>query len=601
MSGRQKNLAAETLALLERSAKRQPSAAPTLLAAAAHALGHERQDVQERALTLLERRAGASDDGADVRGAALGYVEVVSPTLRARVEALAGVTVPAASTEPQPVASEALESRLAGLATRKSSAAARAVEAARSGHWPEPVVPVVTPDLLRRIGTPLEPVESVGELIELGAALLEGAAGGDEAERFLDGVSRLCNERRQDFERRTAGLAKRAEAIGRETYATSGSAVIASLVLSWTRRHRPRDRSGTRGMFAVLELRVHEVATRARRGVTRPLLAVPTHAGGWIDPDALDERLRSVGRFRNRPEPADREQAEARAFPDVEPPVYRPAPRVHRHRWGENRWIGVELDGRFAGLDGLDRIVHAVASSDQPGEWWRGESTWAGWDALSADWCLTVLPTLPEVAFAGAFGATVQRMDESMFFHPDVVLRHALGEDVRIGRIGWFATAAALLAKSPDVHRPAVDLLVQTVADGRYDPAALGEAVAWLLEHDAGTIGRLDAPLRDAGRVSGLHGAQMVRFVEALVASLAGTPRNLHVPLEIALELAIALRLSVEGLKARAALERIAGESSRSSKLGRASQALLGLERDDAALAGLHLAAAERVLARAER
>jgi Family of unknown function (DUF6493) len=599
LTGRQKNLATETLALLDRCAKRQPDAAATLLAAAAHALGHERQDVQERALALIERRAYDAEDGADVRGAALGYVEVVSPTLRARVEALAGVSLPAEPVET--VAAEGLESRLAGLGPAASREAARAVEAARSGRWPDPVRPEPTPELLRRVGTPLVPVETANELIELGAALLEGAAGGDDAERFLDGVSRLSAERPGGFEQRTAGLAKRAEAIQRETYAASGTALVANLVLSWTRRRRPGSRSGARGVFAVLEARVHEAATRARRGVTRPLLAMPTHAGGWIDPAVLDERVSGVGRLRNRPDLADREQAAARAFPAVEPPAFRPEPRLHRQPWAETRWIGLRLEGRFTGLDGLDRVVEAVASRGEPSEWWRGESTWAGWDALSADWCLTVLPTLPEVGFAGAFAATVHRIDDSMYFHPDVVLRHALAEDVRIGGIGWLATAAGLLAKSPDVHRPAVDLLVQTVTDGRFDPIALGEALAWLLDHDTGTIGRLDAPLRDAGRVSALHGAQVVRFVEALVASLTTAPRNLHVPLEIALELATALRMAVEGPQARAALERIAGDSSRTSKLGRASRALLSLEADHAAVAALRLAAAEPAVARAER
>lgn len=43
LTGRQKNLATETLALLDRCAKRSPEAAATLLEAAAHGLGHERQ------------------------------------------------------------------------------------------------------------------------------------------------------------------------------------------------------------------------------------------------------------------------------------------------------------------------------------------------------------------------------------------------------------------------------------------------------------------------------------------------------------------------------------------------------------------------------
>ena len=57
LSQKQKNLAVTMLRLLEGAAERDPAARPELLAAVALALGHERPDVQERALALLERYA----------------------------------------------------------------------------------------------------------------------------------------------------------------------------------------------------------------------------------------------------------------------------------------------------------------------------------------------------------------------------------------------------------------------------------------------------------------------------------------------------------------------------------------------------------------
>ena len=63
---------------------------------------------------------------------------------------------------------------------------------------------------MREQRAPLEPVGSVDELIELAAMLVEGRGDGDDCERFLDGVSRLCDQRPPGFKRRTAGLAKRA-------------------------------------------------------------------------------------------------------------------------------------------------------------------------------------------------------------------------------------------------------------------------------------------------------------------------------------------------------------------------------------------------------
>jgi hypothetical protein len=46
------------------------------------------------------------------------------------------------------------------------------------------------------------------------------------------------------------------------------------------------------------------------------------------------------------------------------------------------------------------------------------------------------------------------------------------------------AVAACLLAKSPELGRIAVDVLVAAIDDGRFDANGLGEALAWLADHD---------------------------------------------------------------------------------------------------------------------
>jgi hypothetical protein len=55
------------------------------------------------------------------------------------------------------------------------------------------------------------------------------------------------------------------------------------------------------------------------------------------------------------------------------------------------------------------------------------------------------------------------------------------------------------------------------------------------------------------------------------------TPHGLQAPLEAVLEHAAGAGLAVQRAEARDALERIAGEVSRGSKLGRVSRALLEL------------------------
>jgi hypothetical protein len=70
---------------------------------------------------------------------------------------------------------------------------------------------------------------------------------------------------------------------------------------------------------------------------------------------------------------------------------------------------------------------------------------------------------------------------------------------------------------------------------------------------------------------------ELLRLVEALLARMPETPHGLHAPLEAVLEYATRTGLTVKRADARVALERIAGEVSRSSKLGRVVRSLLDL------------------------
>lgn len=541
LTQRQKNLSTGTLSLLTRLCKRHPDGRAVLLEAAAHALAHERADVQERALALLEQYP---DDVP--RAALLAYVEAVSPTLRPRVEALTGFAAPK---------EEAVEIDIRG-----------------------PVQPSPTLELVREVRTELQPVESVDELIELAAMLVEGQGNGDDCERFLDGVSRLGQERPPGFERRTAGLAKRADATNAfgESLA-AGTTLVADVVHAWTRRADVRVvpvHSHT--IIGFLARRVDEVCKRIRRGTARPLLAFPTHSGGWIDPDVLAERERATGRIFHRADPLDRLQARVRAFPQIGPLEY--VGRVHATtHWGQPhrdlRLVSTTVPAELAEVG-----PPAAHAGDAIATRWWDTIGWSGADALGVRWGLTVLPSLPEVAFAGAARAAAEAREGSAYHHPDVVLEHALDPYVPLGREAWLAAAACLVAKSPDLPRVAVDLLVASIDDGRFDADALGEAIAWLIDSDLAKLNRLDAPLRDVARISPLHAAQVVRAIENVLAHLGTSPRGLHALLEVAVESATATRRPITDEQARATLQRVAGGSSPSSKVGKLARTLLATQ-----------------------
>ena len=539
LSHRQKNLATETLSLLAALCKRHPDERALLIEAAAHALGHERTDVQERALTLLEQHP---DDVP--RASLLRYVEVVSPTLRARVESLSGVvTTPRAETDPA-----------------------------------RPPPPIHRPaDVV--LEAPLEPVETLDELIELAAMLLEGVGDGDDCERFLDGVSRLCDERPPGFERRTAGLAKRAEAAGYWGPMASGSELVGYVVRAWTgRRHRFERVAQSRTIMGFLVGRADEVARRAARRRPRALLAFPTSSGGAIDRAVLEERLRRIGRFRNRPDPLDEAQARARAFMPVEPLRFERRVEERSH-WGRTtrhlRLRASQAPDGLGELGSLARNAGALEGGDRT--WYGGSVGWAGFDRLGSAWALTVLPSLPEVAFAGAATLAVAARDASdtSSGHPEAALERALVRPRPLPPVAWLTVAACLVARSPGVTRVATDLLVASADDGRLDAAALGEEIAWLVDADFAKAGRLGAPLRDLARISSLHAAQTLRTVEAVLARLETRPHALHTLLEVAVESAAATGGRIENGGARSTLEAIAAEASRSSKLGRLARSLL--------------------------
>ena len=553
----QKAHAMAMVRLLEAAARRDAPARAAVLATVAVALGHERADVQERALKVLERYP---DDAP--RAELLAYADVVSAPLRPRVAALTGL-----ASAPEAIEAPALNELDGPAATL-----------VRERRWPEPRVPDPRP------GPPLAPVESVDELIELASMLLEGEGSGDDAERLLDGVSRLCDQRPPHFEQRTEGLVKQAQPPWNPfPEPLDGRQMVSMVVLGWVRGRKPAP-FGKQAIDGLLAVRALEVGHRAARRVARPLLAFPTHEGGWLDPSVLAEREAASGR--NGAEPADRSAAHFRArFGPGLMLVPRQVVQPERAWYARAQRIGVRVDfvppelayAQSYLADALRRL-----GWDRIG-WYSPNQSWATGDALGARWQCTVLPAYPEVQFARALTAIGDCIDGPVQDQPEPVLEQMLDPHVPLRDPGWTVVAAALAAKASELRRAAADVVVATIGDGRFDPSRLGAGLAWLLVGGYGSVTRIEAPLRDAARVSALHAAQVLRALEILVAALPEGQRNLHTPLALAHELAADARTGVMEPATRAALERITDGASRSSKVARSARGLLGAERDDAA------------------
>jgi hypothetical protein len=154
------------------------------------------------------------------------------------------------------------------------------------------------PQLAARV--PLTPVASVDELIDLAAHLVETVPGAAEVETLIDGIGRLGARRPAGFADRAAPLLKRLESVGGSVLAhglvgDGAPPGFHDLLLAWLLGHPPGGAlppwSRLVGPVRLLQQRLVELAARVAAGEQGPVLAAPTHAGGWIDPGVLVERL----------------------------------------------------------------------------------------------------------------------------------------------------------------------------------------------------------------------------------------------------------------------------------------------------------------------
>jgi|GEM_PF-1240372 len=334
MVAREKGIASLALRLLERAVKRDDALTSEVAIAASEALEHASGDVQRHALDLLEA-LGAGNDPI-VRTLLEARFEGIAPSLKPRVAVL---LQRAAESKNLPEGEEAKQDgdleRLLRRAEKLAPTLARLAEVEEALRAVRTYDASITRLVLPLLETPRldpahrqVPITDLEELIDLFAALLETGGPADDVERVLDGVSRLGANRPADFERRTSALRKRAETlIGEQLQSLfNGNGVrndLCGLALAWT--------TGTvhGGGFLLypsapkpywlprlshfLSARVMEIARNVAERRSRPLLAAPTHAGGWIAPTIAVERFRE--RDQTRPSLQQRADLHSRIMP----------------------------------------------------------------------------------------------------------------------------------------------------------------------------------------------------------------------------------------------------------------------------------------------
>ncbi|MBS0204847.1 MAG: hypothetical protein JSS49_18220 [Planctomycetes bacterium] len=169
-------------------------------------------------------------------------------------------------------------------------------------------------DAARRI----PPVETLDELIDLAAQVIEQSDDADQNERLLEGISRLCDQRPADFDKRTGPLLKRvcdlkqrhalipftghapaSDIVGVIAAWLTGTYGTSRLIQHHGRPTMEHTFHGSTYLFpapnlqflgGAMSLRMQQLADRVAQQVASRTLCAPTHAGGWVDPIALVER-----------------------------------------------------------------------------------------------------------------------------------------------------------------------------------------------------------------------------------------------------------------------------------------------------------------------
>lgn len=644
LAAREKGTVTAILKLLGRAAKANPALAARAAELATEALIHENPEVQGAALDLIEKHG--TPIAAGLRRLLEDRREDVAASQRARLEALLGS---APDTSEGAVGSVGEEFDLSQLVARAGAIPARwrqlagvdaVLEAAVAGRLHAPALPLPALEIPRLVpGTEIESIRDLDELIDSFTTLLENFDPPEEIERALDGLSRLCAERPDDFARRIGPLRKRAQKLFIDdswmmTWWGRQQQDVSVLILAWTTGEMPKYQAPKQGREIDLAhftgQRLLELARRVTAGRARPLLALPTHQGGWIDPRMLVERVAAAGGW----DLCDAVQALLRLAPDHRPEARAEAAALPgelgaalRYALGGEAEIGksaalwvaaararapMEDDpavearhpqlGPDAGL--APRLTFAVKhkTSTYSGKVYHyytpqlgakpevprkprvdlptvlhhphtpGERVeWARWSAL-------IWPLGRRAWFAAGvrtIGANLDWWEAN--WTERFLLEPLLEPDTAIGDMGALLLALGLGAKETTLSALSIDALIAAIADGRIDASTLGGELCRLAPTGLVKPARWAKTLGEAARVSALHREVIRDALVALIGARAEMrPADLVAILTLLQELCVECGAAVTDEGARAALAEL-----KSGKSGGLAKSILALHEAD--------------------
>ena len=645
-----KKLATEAFKVLERARHLDPDGA---LRAATVGLGHTRTDVQEKALEFIETNVPAATDRTALGETLLAWSGALPAQLEGRLAALTGVTEPSEQDSQAGADLEDLTARIDALDTWVQTKLGLTVVNDTDAAGLKPLeffpwdAPILAPE--RR----LAPMVNVDEMVEAAIAAMADTIEGIDLERLLAALVRTAGSKlppaarsavKAQYDRLTAmpGMStlslpvlvrawldrvapptlgflerKPAKRFGRNQLLgrlTGGARIMDHMQvdLGFVAYDGGRIPSSLSGF---VDVRMWEVAHVLAQGKPQVLLAEPTHAGAWIDPNVLADRLEQIGgdpigRFdacqsllRVAPIPSedlgrrlaslgtDMARAVARALgagvevedeglrraadgvgPLPEPTlVVRPARSQHHADQTVMTFAAGDALPHRRRDDPAGGLASVLAEPPKSMFWWSaGNALLAPPSRQDTSAAVTVLPRFPDLYGAAVAATAVHDPDSNRTTDQHhVALEPSLDPDVPMGPGAHAAIAMALVGKNETLATTAVDLTIAAIEDGRFDADRSGSLLGMLLDQRVGNLGRASDRLATVARTSLLHADAIRRTLQAYFRNATELPRDTHAGLQTLLEAGTAVRRGLDDPAARGVVEAVASGSSKRAKLAR--------------------------------
>lgn len=634
---------------LARLVERDSSCRGEVPRVAAQALGHEAVEVQKAALDILDKYGDRHDDETRDR---VGQLKTgIAASLRPRLQQwLAGDKTDASHARKLTMTSaKGAEVRDDDQAIPKLAKEAAKVDKkwrTLTGidriltAWKEGKVDVAAmqfdvfdiPQLADE--THVLPIADLDELIDVCSQFIEDPGNIELGERAFDGLSRLCDQRPDDFDRRVGPLLLRVQKNTKGLWKplTRGGLCddLHDLILAWTSGKPPK----VVNKLLARQARSYELAQRVAKRITRPLLSAPTHRGGWIDPLAIAERLKTWNKLGDTPPIYDACFALLRLAPEGRKQALGQIAKCNsevadafRHALGAE---GVKIGSHRALWASAARARHpyrddervqqklgdlgpdgAVAAKYASRWTIRGSGAYRFFDFhlevtpripksangiptvellsvsrrighgdldWTARWLGYVWPAGREAYFAVGCQALGQNLDwwEAAWSNK-ILLEPLLDANCPLGEVGRLLLCIGLFAKEPGEHGLATDALVAAIQDGRVDAQRLASPLIHFLQSGGVKPTRLAKALSIVARQSPLHSLVVRELLEAIMVQMLGTKKQVPKDLPQLLELLHELLAEAEESLSIPMLRELLAAQTGSGKLAQTAKAIVDL------------------------